>query len=162
MTSNREVETFFFRAMQAGYAKGTKPEPVPDMPGFKQLAYKEAYFSLLDRWGTRDGSSSSSGTTTIWSREVVDHIWQPAWVMNYTGQYDQGAIQTLKNALLSAYSKRLFRGGRGPEFFRRGEHVYINSVEREGFTNFSGREEIFSFCGGSCGWHEYSGKSFME
>jgi hypothetical protein len=161
MTSDREVMAFFFRAMNGGYAKGAKPEPVPDMPGFKQLTYKEPHFSLLDRWCSGYDPTKSAGTTTIWVRSSKDGVWEPAWIMHYSGWYYKSAIPTLKKALFANYSKRLFRGGRGPEIFRRGEHIYVNYLEREGFAQFSGREEIFGPHSGSLGYHEYSGQSLL-
>lgn len=159
MVHDREVRSFFFRAMVAGYASGAKPEPVPDMPGFKQLVHKESHFSLLDRWCGGAENGLSSGTTTIWAKETTTEVWRPVWVMHYSGQYMDSAIPTLRAALHSVYKQKIFRGGRGPEIFRRGEHVYVNCLERGDFASFAGREEIFG--ASSLGYHEYSGQSLL-
>lgn len=146
----QEVRDFFFRAMRQGYAGKGKPQPVPDMPGFKRQVYEENHFRLVDQWGSNTDSNVSAGITTIWYEGKI------VFLMTYSGAYDEEAIPFLKKALLEAYRCKEFNGGRGPKFFKKGKLIYLNHWNHDE-RNSWGREEIWTVDGGCLGFHEYCG-----
>ena len=157
-----QIQSFFFKAMQMGYAveKITKTK-VLDMPQHKEIRYEDGDFLLVDRWCVNPDSNKSIGTTTIWQEE------KPVWFMSYGGVYPKRLIPTLKRALSRTYLKAIFRGGRGEgmDDFEAGV-FYINRVENNNFSQFNGREEVIfrlpgTYIVGSRGYHDYWGMSLL-
>ena len=145
-----EVMRVFFMAMQQGYAGSASKGKIADMPGSKTIPFESGDFKLLDCYFVN--GHYSAGQTIIWDKDV------PVWMMSYQGWYVKDAIPFLKQALGETYSKNEFLGGRGPNCFRSGEMIYINTVEPPNdFRHFRGREEVFGRHDLSIGWHEYQG-----
>ena len=162
MVDLKRVEQFFFDAMIHGYAAGIKGTPVPNMPGYKQIVFRDDDFLLVDQWGTTPHSSKSAGTTKIWSQDV------PVWFMSYGGEYPDHLIPFLRLAIRSAYESHQFFGGRGPRIFNNGipfpekedSLLYVNQIHVNGFGRFSGYECINSHAKRHIGYHTYWGMSF--
>ncbi|MEK7567545.1 MAG: DUF5680 domain-containing protein [Patescibacteria group bacterium] len=152
-----KVKEFFFTAMMQGWAvAGSKKIKIPDMPGYKAIAFREGDFYLLDRYCVTPNSLKSAGTTTIWFRN------DPIWVMNYEGFYEERAIIPLKEALFFSYRTGQFVGGRGPKIYVDGNMIYVNQSRHNEFQEFDGIEEIFDGSKEeSLGNHKYSGMSLI-
>lgn len=151
-----EIQSFFFKAMVKGWAKGVEEISVANMPGYKAIPFQEGDFYLIDKYCVTPYSQKSAGTTTIWFKQ------NPVWVMNYGGFYDEDAIDCLKLALRQAYERQQFVGGRGPRIYVAKTLFYVNQPRFNSFTRFEGREEIFDrACGESLGFHEYWGMSLL-
>lgn len=152
-----EIQSFFFRAMVSGWASGGEKIKIAAMPLYKAMPFREGDFYLLDCYCVNKKSLKSAGTTTIWYRDV------PVWMMNYGGFYEESAIAFLKRALLRAYNKQEFVGGRGPAFYS--ENTGLNYANRPllgDFAKFEGREAVFNASGReSLGFHEYWGMSLL-
>lgn len=163
-----EARDFFFEAMRKGYAGGAEKTSIPGLPGIEAIPYKfdgKGYivdFYLMDWYAAPEGSLKSAGSTMIWYKD------QPVWVMHYGGFYQNKAIPFLKEALFTAYQRRMFYGGRGQSFYLNPEWEmgYINRLasgdffpmDIEAFESFEGREEIFDLqTSESLGWHRYWG-----
>ncbi len=84
-----QIQSFFFKAMMAGWINGGQFIPSSDAPGYKEFSFKDGDFTLVDRYCSVDDSRRSAGTTTIWFKET------PVWVMNYGGWYEDRAITCL-------------------------------------------------------------------
>ncbi|HEY0220813.1 MAG TPA: DUF5680 domain-containing protein [Candidatus Paceibacterota bacterium] len=153
------IEAMFFTAMQAGYAvEGISKAKVIDLPGYKEIRYEEPDLLLVDRWCVNLNSEKSAGTTTIWYQD------NPVWFMSYGGHYPQSAIRLLKQALRMQYCQDVrFHGGRGPRVVadRGAGLIYMNRPEVNNFSEFKGREEIFSIDRGWIGYHDYWGMSLL-
>ena len=158
------IEKVFFLAMNNGYATEIVKEHVPGLPGSRLIKFEHEeenhHWLVNDLFFVSPNSPHSSGITTI----CYDS--KPVWSMSYSGQYPEGAIPLLKQALQKAYRESKFFGGRGPaahlpidlpasENF--GE-VYINCIGNGDFKNFWGTEQIV-FCGSGLviGYHQYRG-----
>ncbi len=153
MVTELQIQSFFFRAMLAGWAKGTKAIDCPQMSGYKKILSYDGAFTLSDRYCVAQDGKRSVGTTTIWFRHL------PVWVMNYGGQYEDCAIPHLKHALMHTYTRGIFIGGRGPETFIEDSLVYNNRAHG-GFAKFDGRESVYDCANGRpLGFHEYWGMS---
>ncbi len=136
----QHAKLFFFRGMLAGYASGAKPEKVPGMPGFKQHVFMDGDWKLLDRWCVHSETQKSFGTTTIWLAG------QPIWTMTYGGYYLKEAIPCLKKALMDAYRREQFWGGRGMAEYAltrcSSTYYYLNEPKTITFSSFEGRESM--------------------
>lgn len=156
------ILSFFFAAMQDGYAKnngGTKQKKgtILELPGSKTISFVRKDFELLDCWFAPEKTTYSSGQTFIWHKGTL------VWAMSYLGQYPEDAIPFLKRALRETYKNREFVGGRGPDLFEGDGMIYINRVEPPNdWRHFRGREEIFDQTGQNIGWHEYQGLLLMS
>lgn len=158
----KQVEAFFFRAMQAGYAQvGRTTAPVAEMPSSKSIPFREGDWYLLDVWFTNRESGKSAGTTQIWYKG------QLVWFMHYWGYYEERAVPFLKSALRQQYGYEAFCGGRGPRItrYRTGDEylIYRNQPESNDFGDFHGSEEIMDASGGIevLGYHEYMGRMLV-
>jgi len=152
------LQIFFFKAMVEGYASGCRKSKVPGKPGFKGIRHTDGNLVLVDEYAVSPTSSFSFGTTTIFADGV------PVWFMSYEGYYEEGTSALLKKALKDAYSKRIFRGGRGlsPAIGERdGKGIaYLNnpSGEKNSFSLFKGKEQIIDLVSGTTlGEHRYRG-----
>lgn len=97
-------------------------------------------YVFVDRWYWSP-TGKTAGTSTI-----IYGSW-PVWFMSYGGFYREQEIPFLKRALHAAYSDRIFRCGRGPECFVDPDFPdlrYENSVTKNGFEDFSGREAVLA------------------
>ena len=152
-----DVEQVFFDAMINGWAAGAPKTPVPGFPGAKGIEYRRNGFRVLDYYLiTGEESPNSAGSTIIWHED------RPIWMMQYGGQYftalDEGVTALLKRALMDAYRRRHFSGGRGISGYHEGALRYINNVHLNNFRNFCGIEEIFDTKNNLClGYHRYHG-----
>ncbi len=149
-----QIEAFFFRAMMAGWATDSDSSEIDCLPGHKAILYSEGDLRLLDLYCVNPNSPKTTGTTTIWFKDV------PVWVMHYGGFYKDSAIAILKNALRKTYKDGVFVGCRGPMIFQEDSLVYVNRLHIGNFGKFEGREEVFRPKDGvSLGYHEYWGMS---
>lgn len=154
----KEAERFFFTAMLQGYVSGTKPVPVPKMPGFKEIIVMNDVYMLVDRWCVNNRTGKSFGTTTIWFDK------QPIWVMTCGGYYPKEVIPFLKLALANTYGESEFCGGRGSALFvsQSNRLIYLNSFQQSGFSSFEGEEEICHLRSRErIGSHKYWGMSLI-
>jgi len=163
------VKQFFFQGMLNGYANPEAktyknlellfpkiPIPAPISDGFLLRGSKGTFYSevidgddylLIDVWFSNKNSDFSGGMTLI----SIDN--QIVWMMNYGGHFTNEAIPTLKLALKTAYEKKLFWGGRGPDKILNGEFWYTNYLVNNDFGSFSGRENIYSAHKPINNWH---------
>lgn len=173
--SIEQLKQFFFEAALATYASGKKASQLPNRPWAKFFAHKgEGEFAdllYLDEYATN--GESSGGSTLIASAEDPKH---PLWIMQYQGWCkgdDPEVLGFLKVALLEAYRRGTFRGGRGPARYEQqiDEGLsYENVLEgatfgRDGFENFRGYEQIWRRP--NCPpdilfWHRYQGMLLCE
>lgn len=163
MVTIEEVQRFFFRAQRHGWAADAASHLVPDMPGYKEISFREGNFTMIDRYCVNSDSKKSAGMKTIWFQDM------PVWVMNYGGWYDKAVIPFLKDALCVAYAEETFFGGRGPLAFREGDDpqfqylIYSNSPCKNDFREFRGSECIVAEDVQTLlGSHTYSGMSLLE
>ena len=143
----KEAEKHFFEATRHGWVAGAKGTPVCDtlsMPGFKETIYEKSGFHVRDRYIVSSLGGKSFGTTT------VSYLLNVVWVMSYGGYYPKDVIPFLKQALMAAYEKSEFLGGRGPLHFEKegtdicAELIYKNNPEKNFFPDFKGYEVIIS------------------
>lgn len=162
-----EAKKVFFLAMLDGYAGGENKKSIkttsPD--GYKTIEFPHGDFRVVDRYCVTPLSDFSAGSTTIFCHGGSD-TWIPIWYMSYSGHYPRTAIPFLKEALLEAYRKKAFHGGRGPEFFlpeREGKFLYTNVVLRGDFYCFVGREQVsrLKVHGEVIGYHQYQGVAMI-
>ena len=141
-----KIESFFFEAMNQGYASSASK--IKDMPlmGTKSIRYQRDGMTLLDYWFGVPGSKASYGTTAIWISQEPELILKPVWVMHYGGWYEEWVIPFLKRALARNYQDNIFLGGRGPKMLEGEDHTvqYINQIEKNNFADFKGSEKIIS------------------
>lgn len=156
-----QVEVFFFKAMQYGYASNvSRKTAVLGMPGFKQIDFCDGDWRCLDRYCVTPLSSKSAGSTTIWHQNI------PVWMMHYGGQYKEEAIDFLKLALRANYDESIFHGCRGPASLSHvGEtFLYTNTLfpESRHFGAFTGYEKITNTRDNQLlGYHGYMGMSLL-
>jgi len=151
-----EMRDVFFEAMNAGYAAEGKPKKgsIAELPGSKTITYTIGPWVVLDVYQVTPISSFSGGTTHIWYKGVE------VWMMQYFGKYEEVAIPCLKAALRDAYSRKEFRGGRGPHTFKHTGFVYRNPISQLDFEEFYGAEEILDERHERrkvLGWHRFQG-----
>lgn len=153
-----QIQSFFFKAMAAGWAEGGQKIKIADMPSYKAIPFRDGDFYLLDCYCVTPHSPKSAGTTTIWFQGV------PVWLMNYGGFYEESAIVFLKYVLHKTYEAHQFVGGRGPLIYvnKQQQLVYVNRPRLNDFAKFEGREEIIDTKSGALlGFHEYWGMSLL-
>lgn len=151
MPNPEEIKRFFFEAMLAGYASGVDPSSSADLPNGKIIRFEDGEWLLVDLWTESPNSYQTVGTTTIFFKQI------PVWDMQYDGQYNPDAIETLKLALNEAHRNSLFVGGRGVMKFTHNGLTYTNSPGDNRFILFNGTEQIKSQNGDFLGGHRYSG-----
>ncbi len=160
----QELLDFFFRASINGYASGKEPKIISAYPGGKGYflceqikeklyVYQNVYFSV------GDGKSFGLILISI-NGELV-------WYMRYSGKCYQkfvGEIKVtdvLKKALLNAYQKKSFLGGRGTSNFRIRYLDYHNSPLKNFFEEFHGEDMIHDVAPNhypeKIFWHKYEG-----
>ena len=135
-----ELNKFLGKATLATYAGGG-PEMDPEIPGFKELEYREG------DWYYRD---SYCGFFQSWGREVVWYKGKPAWNSLYGGgmkekcrtdtEFEHRTFEFLKKALSTGEKKETFQP-RGPKELFDGDWKYICHWKGD-ITNFNGNEEI--------------------
>lgn len=149
------VQNKFFDAMAQGWAcNGGAKKITPPVPCLEVIPYEHGPFRVLDCYMTN--LCYSTGITTILYRG------KPVWVMHYGGCYEKEAIPFLKFCLHRAYTERRFYGGRGPVFVRDYQLTYVNQIERNKFSDFTGEERIFGLNEVCLGYHWYRGMSLLE
>ena len=161
----KQAKEFFFKAMLVGWPAGVRGADVHGMPGYKEkgafMGGSGTDFRLLDRWCV--STCGSAGTIAIWFRD------EPIWIMFYGGHYPKEVIPFLKLALMEAYKKDEFLGGRGPRVYLavNKELRYFNGViPPSNFSRFEGREEIYVVNSDGTeaemvGWHKYWGMALI-
>jgi len=155
-TESAEIRGAFFDAMIEGWANpNIKKVPLPGLPNSKSIRFKKGIFVVTDTYVKNSESGKSAGFT------LITRAGQPVWVMNYGGFYPAEAIPFLKSALMAAYQKREFCGGRGPALFESSDYVYSNSLKVDVFGYFEGEEEVKTRVGNPVGWHTYWGISLL-
>jgi hypothetical protein len=164
-----ELQKFFLLAASKTYAGGGKTEELTGLPRAKMYTFRSEEFSYyLYQDFYFSGIRLSSGMTVISYQDV------PVWTMSYGGWYrecDRDVNAFLKQALLEAYAKGEFYGGRGParytansEPLQDGDLLYQNFVDGlNKFTEFSGNERIIVHPAERLvHWHWYNGQLLAE
>jgi len=112
---------------------------VPQADGSKAICYKEGDLCLIDKFWTNDGNRDGE----FRGETVIQLDGQVVWMMVYRGVYEERALGCLRTALLEAYRRNVFCGGRGPS-----ESVYDGCLYRNtpkpnsNFASFRGCEVI--------------------
>lgn len=175
-----QVVDCFFAGSSHGYAGGGKYIPVDQISGMKcftynveypqlgyDLRFSDAYVSLGPESG---GYSVISLVRTTVSCDPV-----PLWLMQYEGKElskDPAIIGLLKEALLSNYSAKVFRGGRGPAqvvsnnfpelCYENRLNINVRPGIGNGFSAFSGTEVVIRPDQSTEFYHNYNGKLLVE
>ncbi len=156
--SQQEVLDFFFEAGMATYAGNMPKGTIGELSGSKVFRYERPPYRYVDCYFSV--GENSFGQIGIWHEALPAG---PIWGMQYRGRCkDKRVIPFLKRALLAAYEKRIFWGGRGPlEFTLEGESLMYQNLLRpdSNFTDFAGGENIFEL-GGSARtlfYHDFNG-----
>jgi hypothetical protein len=149
-----QIPRVFFAAMRRKYTEteqeGAVAKPVPEVlleaDHFKVLYYLATIGSYR------------------FERFIVLYDGVPVWTMSCQGLYMENAIPFLRRALLKAYNRREFIGGRGPRVDTDGELVYENTVEEgpNSWKRFRGRDRICDGNDQNIGWCEYQGEILVE
>ena len=130
-----ELHAFIIRAKAATYVGGGA-KTSPCRPASHDLQFVDRDWSYLD---------SYFGGTDFIGEEVVWHLQQPVWVMNYYGYILKPELitpaqagQMIKASLSRMYTESRFLGG-----FQHseGDFTYFDTSEGE-FSRFTGREWI--------------------
>ncbi|MBI4385558.1 hypothetical protein HY573_01880 [Candidatus Parcubacteria bacterium] len=136
------LQEFFFEAALATYASGKEAAPFPELAGAKCFLHQRGELCYGDVYLVN--GEYSGGQTLIWVHGV------PAWLMQYHGwckSDDREVLTFLKQALVAAYAKSEFRGGRGPKMYTEsvGDRTFLygNKLEGGDFTRFLGGEGIY-------------------
>lgn len=166
MPTLEQLKDCFFDCSLSAYPGGGHYEPSEEIPGAKvfsilygaTLAYRDLYIA---------NNHESGGITTI-SLVLPRQKPFPLWMMQYEGCEETGdkkVIMLLKEALKTAYEKKEFVGGRGPDFFPWNEScnkwglAYRNMPKGlNEFDRFSGTEKIIDRKANIVFHHNYSGK----
>ena len=162
MTINLAVaKDFYLAGMKEGWPYDKVAKQVPGLPGHYVYTYTDGDWDMADMFVISTGSSTSSGTTTIWQHKRV------VWTMQYWGRYGKEEQPFLKLALRAAYDKQSFVGGRGPLRYQgTGDYshlLYENLPSNLNFDIFSGEEKITNLAANRVvGWHGYSGIGFYQ
>ena len=152
----KKAKEVFFEAMMHGYANPeAKKTSLKGLPKSKVITFEKDDFIVTDLYFTHPESDASSGIT------IIHHQNEPIWVMHYGGWYKKEAISFLKEVLYTAYKKEYFAGGRGINPSQSDSFLYLNRIERDSFSDFNGREEIYDGSGTLLGFHEYFGGSLL-
>lgn len=147
MPTLENILDFYFRAMSGShsYAGGGKPETVPNKPGWKRFVVREgvaitgtSVWILTDEyWANETGEFFGTVTITYGGGLV--------FYKHYGGNYKPETIPCLKAALLDAYRKQTFNGGRGGDKFGPvNGYWYENRPFRDGPRNFWGDESVMT------------------
>lgn len=128
---HEEIINFLVEAKQKTYANFNAGKIQPSRPASTDLAYEKGDFKYLD---TYVGSSHFSGSEVVYYQEA------PVWSMNYIGRLLSGQLGDFLTEMLARVSEAM--PYRGPEFYRDGKYVYVNSVSGE-FDWFTGAEKIY-------------------
>lgn len=166
----REAQEIFFNAMLYGWTAGIRENIiVSDKPGYKEIPpYEREGFRVVGSYYV-SSSGKSVEITIIW------YFNNPVWFMSCSGFCRKKNIPFLKRALMVAYEKNEFNGGRGPDSYEykdsSGEWLYTNCVSRKHncfpkstFLDFSGIEYLHNsihVSGESDDWHEYLGMALI-
>lgn len=159
------LKQFFFDAALATYASGKKAERV------RGREWEREFFFSSQRAVQRDDMDDlvyidRYAVNGEWSggQTVILAGGKPVWLMQYQGwcrNDNKAVLDFLKLALKSAYERKKFVGGRGPERFESTNLEYFNSVNlglpEDAFVNFSGNERILLGDGTVVFWHRYQG-----
>jgi hypothetical protein len=151
-----EIQEVFMLGMAHGYAASSKKTKIRQLPNVKCIPFAHGRFTMLDMYVANGDSGNSTGTTTIWCKDI------PVWTMHYGGNYPKAVLPFLKRTLLQAYtSEKRFYRGRGPIYFHTEDSnsmFYINDIEhgKERIDDFAGEEKIF-VDGKVAGRHWYRG-----
>ena len=155
MVELADVRDFFFKAMMKGWIGDDADAQGFDVQGNKTFTFRDGNLCLVDSYFTTLLGPGSAGTTTIRFRD------NPVWFMQYGGWYEGEAAECVKAALRETYGKCKFVGGRGPIVRLDGPLLYVNWPNRNDFSFFSGREQVFGPNDKVFGWHEYWGMSLI-
>ena len=155
----RFAERSFFEGMRQGWASGAPARKDFPFPGAKGYGFNfkshDCHLHLMDYYFVNSLSRVSYGT------KMFLYQGDPIWIMHYGGWYDKKAIPFVKAALMDAYSRGVFRGGRGQASFYNNESypslLYTNLGDPLGFDNFKGREFVTDGFGKLLGEHNYFG-----
>ncbi len=138
----QKLQEFFFEAALATYASGKKAEPFSELSGTKHFCHQRGELCYKDIYVTN--GEYSGGQTIILVND------SPAWLMQYYGwckNDDSEVLAFLKQALVTAYARDEFHGGRGPKIYmasvRDRTFIYGNKLEGGDFTRFLGGEGIY-------------------
>lgn len=158
-----KLEDFFFEAAMASYASGVEPKSIS---AFHAKGYYYSKVIEKDLYEYQDvyfdaGRGKSFGFT------IISINSRCVWTMHYHGECNKKYVGSpkikvmnfLKKALLNAYEKKKFFGGRG-YIFQKGQLAYDNYCNKRNFEDFSGREritEISSLKSLPIFYHEYEG-----
>lgn len=147
-----KLTSFLQKASLATYA-GDGPEIRPEREGFKELEYKENYWSYRD---------SYTGYFRSFGHEIVRYAGKPVWNQLYGGGMIEEFLNdhNLAKKTFSFLKKALSQKQnpfqpRGPDLLEDGDWRYANTLQG-GIGLFSGHEEIF-FQGRKVFFHNYFG-----
>lgn len=138
----RLMQFFFYSQFEHGWASNAEKKgliAIPgniELPGYKVIRYEEKPLLVVDTYVANNETGCSSGHLVIFQSG------QPVWEMLYGGQYEPGAIPTLKYALREAYYAKEFHGGRGLPEYEQWHFRYINVPVENNFVSFQGTEHI--------------------
>lgn len=156
----KEAKQAFFKLMLAGFATDAKSSLVPRFQhdlGTNRTIWQDDNTGWLgiDEWRTSPRGDGSNDTTSLYHRKDL------LWEMQYGGAYPKQAIPFLQKALLQAYTKHIWLGGRGLEGSLGGGYVYYNNPHPDShFSKFNGQEYIIRTVDGKqeyVGTHTYHG-----
>lgn len=147
-----EATEFFFEGAMKCYCGGAEKKTEIEFPGRVTYSHIRAdgKFLYVDQYNAPE--LSSGGTTTMYVA-YKNGMWLPFWMMFYDGweaSGDKKVIAFLKKALVDAYTRKEFCGGRGPKEFYGCEYgsthrsVNINIKTLFGPDNFC---YINEYCG---------------
>jgi hypothetical protein len=130
-----ELEWFVVRAKRASYV-GDGERALPSREGAHDLTFAQG------EWSYRD---SYFGGTDFIGQEVVWHMGEPVWAMNYYGYILRPELidavragETIKGALSALYAEGRFLGG----FEWSGSHGIYRDGSAGDVAHFHGRETI--------------------
>lgn len=161
----QEVLDFFFEASMATHAGNAPKGTIVELPGSRVLVYERPPFRYVDCYFSV--GEKSFGQIGIWHQALRAG---PVWGMQIRGRCrDKRTIPFLKRALLAAYKKREFWGGRGPlEFKVEDEPFTYQNMLRPGsdLSDFAGSENILEL-GVAKGtrmlfYHEFNGLALVH
>lgn len=177
-----EVMNCFFEGGLAGYAGGGEYKPSQDVPGGKIFTFRIDKLTYSDLYVS---NGPQSGGVTIISLDYLlilpthsgfresESVSVPLWMMQYEGRElsdDKRVTELVKAALLEAYTKRIFCGGRGLPYYPDDTIYeidgmrYWNTVDHNhnSFAKFSGKETVYKNHIGTVFYHDYSGRLFVS
>lgn len=143
----KKLEDFFLAAARATFASGLEHGSISEIYGSKSYVYRamiEDNFYVYQDVYFNAGNGKSFGFTIISINR--QYVWTMHYHGNCWGEYARGVknvqlMNFLKKALLNAYEKKQFFGGRGIAFKER-QFKYDNYCTKNNFEDFSGKESI--------------------